>query len=147
MELNLTVQRFDKGHPFYSDAIIENTDINKGAVGKFQAVFGQIIDDNHHRICYTMERLDTLIPEGTYPFTYYFSPLNKCNVVLLKDVPGFEFIELHVANFPYEVKGCTALGEQIDVSKPALIQSRNAFNYLMSVLDGQEGTITYETLK
>jgi len=135
--MKLTVQRFPKGHPFYSDAMD----------GQYQAIFGQMLDENNELICYTMERRDTLTPEGTYPFTYYKSPANQAVVPLLHNIPGFEYVEVHIANFPHEVKGCTAVGVSIDVTKPMLVSSGKAFTKLMSLLNMEAGTITYETFK
>ena len=134
--MNLKVQRFPAGHKLYSDAH-DNFDL--------QGTFGQLVDENGKLICYTLERRDTLIPEGTYPFTYYDSPANKMKVLLLSGVPGFTAIEVHIANFPHELKGCTAVGSTINVNVPQLVGSTIAFNSLMNLLAGSTGTITYET--
>lgn len=90
-----------------------------------------------------MERLDTLIPEGVYKYTMYDSPVNKRKVPLLHDVIGFEFIEIHPANFPSELKGCTAPGFTIDKNKPAIYRSSDAFKTLIEIMD-EEGEITYK---
>jgi hypothetical protein len=143
---NLKVQRFDSAHPLYSDAWIINNDKRAGVVGKFQATFGQCIDaDTAKFICFTMERRDTLIPEGKYPFVWYVSPKNG-RVPLLQNVPGFSWIEHHVANWPYQLEGCTAHGLAIDVKVPALISSRKALAKLFEHLNNEAGTVTYETL-
>jgi hypothetical protein len=133
----MKVQRFSKGHPLYSEA----TD----SVG-IQPIFGQMVDESETRVCYTMERKDTLIPEGTYDFDFYFSPANKLKVPLLKNVPGFEYIEIHPANWPSQLKGCTAVGIGIFPDQAMLSQSVAAFTKLMNLLAGNPGKITYETL-
>jgi len=92
-----TVQRFAKGHPLYSEVAY------KGCI----PVFGRIVDADGAQIHYTMERKDTLIPEGEYDYCFYHSPTNGW-VILLKNVPGFTFIEHHIANWPNQIKGCTA---------------------------------------
>lgn len=71
------------------------------------------VDDKHE--CFTLERHPSdpehpAIKAGTYPVTVYYSPRLKRNVLLLHDVPGREWIEIHNANFVSEVKGCIAVG-------------------------------------
>lgn len=139
--MKLTVQRFEPGHPLYSEA----SDFHNEEY--YKATFGQLVDEQGRLICFTMERRDTLIPEGEYSFSYYKSPANKAVVPLLHAVPSFEYIEVHVANYPHEAKGCTAVGMGIDVHKPMLISSGKAFAALMDKLNMEAGTIKYETLK
>lgn len=119
--MNFNVQRFSNDHHLYSDAEIVHGD------KKYQATFGQFINESGAFIDYTMERRDTLTPEGEYDYSLYHSPINKSIVILLHDVPGFEFIEHHIANWPYELKGCTSHGLSIDIKTPALISSGKAF--------------------
>ncbi len=156
MKLNHKVQRFYPGHHHYSEAsIVHSNEV-------FKATFGQIINDSGEFLHFTMERRDTLIPEGCYEYCFYNSPINGW-VVLLKGVPGYEYIEHHSANWPYQLKGCTAHGLSIDTHTPAIVQSRAALDPWFEVLvkasgkilaggigtivDGDFGTITYETLK
>lgn len=141
--MNLQVKRFPQGHALYSEAM----DIQDSSSIHYKANFGQMEDQNGNFICYTMERRGTLIPEGTYNFSYYKSPANKMVVLLLHNVPSFEFIEVHIANYPHEVKGCTAVGTNIDVHKPMLIGSGKAFMKLMDLLNMCAGNITYSTLQ
>lgn len=138
--MNLIVQRFPIGHVFYSEAIDRHEHC------EYEAIFGQMYSEDIKFVCYTMERKDTLIAEGSYKFTYYKSPVNRMVVLLLHDVPGYEFIEVHIANYPHEIKGCTAVGTTIDVAKPMLIGSGRAFAKLMDLLDMEAGTITYTTI-
>ena len=145
------VQRFAKGHPLYSDSVITNNDPKRGAVGTFKAVFGQFVTAGGEFIHYTMERADTLIKEGSYTYGFYDSPANKCKVILLMEDPDGNNIsarklEHHIANYPFELKGCTAHGMAIDVKKPMIASSGIAFHDLMKLATGP-GVITYETLK
>lgn len=149
--LNFTVQRFLKGHHLYSEVPYKEC----------VPMFGQIIDQSGNLLHYNMERKDTLIPEGTYPYCFYNSPVNGW-VVMLKDVPGFSYIEHHGANWAFQLKGCSAHGLSIDTITPMLIGSQKALiPWFQSVLkasgkilsgdhgtivDGDFGTITYETL-
>lgn len=135
--MNIKIQRFPKGHLLYSEA--------KDSKG-LQAIFGQMVSENGEFICYTMERKDTLIPQGRYTATYYNSPANNSIVPLLHNVPDFTFIEVHVANWPHELKGCTAVGLGINIQTPQLISSGKAFNKLMSFLNMKPVLFIYETL-
>ena len=77
----LTVKRFLPGHVYYSDATITHQ-------GKqYQANFGEMLDESGRHICFTLERRETLTPEGCYPFTLAWSPNNKC-IVPLMDLLG-----------------------------------------------------------
>ncbi len=140
--MNLKVQRFQPGHPLYCSSSVMHD-------GKaYRPVFGRMINpDTNEFLCYTMERYDTLIPEGTYNISYYNSPTNKAIVPLLHDVKGFEFIEMHIANYPYEIKGCTAVGLGINIEVPMLISSGKAFMNLMNKLNMETAKVTYEKLE
>jgi len=148
--MKITIQRFQKGHPLYSNSEITNTNPDKGIIGTFKAIFGQSVTENGDMIDYTMERADTIIPKGIYEFDLYDSPANKCKVIrLTKDPQGNDIkdrkLEHHIANYPYELKGCCAHGKLIDVKTPMLQASGSAFHNLMGLLGEEKtGTITYE---
>lgn len=144
--MDLIIQNFMPGHPFYTDAFVLHTDKDGNKV-KYQSNFGQCIrKDTGEFIDYTLQRRDTQIPFGTYKYIFYNSTANHCVVPLLLDVQGFEKIEHHIANWAFELKGCTAHGLAIDLKVPGLISSRTAFTNLMKLLDNKYGTITYEQL-
>lgn len=94
------------------------------------AVFGELYLDSE-LICLTLERLSKLIPAGTYPVSFYFSPHNQVQVPLLT-VPGREYIEIHPANYPYQLEGCIAVGTTHN--QDSVSNSRFAFALLMSKL-------------
>lgn len=52
----------------------------------------------------------TCIPTGRYEVTKYFSPKHNAEVPLLKEVKGFDFIEIHVGNYPKDTDACLLLG-------------------------------------
>lgn len=83
------------------------------------------------------------IPEGVYNWSLYQSPAHGV-VILLEDVPDRSYIEMHVANFTREIRGCFAVGLELsDIDGDGIIDvknSRNTFNRLLS-LCGQSGTI------
>jgi len=149
--MNLKVQRFPVGHKLYSVAKVTNTDPKKGLVGTFECVFGQWVDDKGNIICFNLERKDTLIAEGTRKFHFYNSPENKLRVPIMEDEPGLgtfnRCLEVHPANFPYELKGCSAPCIGVNAPLGMGITSRAAWDKLMALINNQEGTITYETLK
>lgn len=144
--MKLTVQRFEQGEPGYSDAMVSNNDPHKGVVGTFGFVFGQLLDEQGKFICYTLERKDTLISEGTRAYKFYYSPANRCTVPIFEDAPGSgtfdRCLEMHPANFPYELKGCTAVG--LGLTQVQLTQSQDAFKKVMLLLNDEPGTITHE---
>lgn len=143
--MNFKTQRFSIGHPLYSNVVITNNDPDRGLIGQFQATFGQFINEDGGLQDYTMERRDTLIPEGTYDYSFYNSPDNKMKVLLLHDVPGFNYIEHHPANWPFQLKGCTAHGANVDVKMPQLDNSRNPFLALIAKISAKypEAKLSY----
>ncbi len=149
--MNLKVQRFDKSHPLYTDRWIENIYPEKGLIGKFQSVFGQMVDEDGKFICYTLERKDTLISEGKRKYIFYDSPKNHCRVLLFEDSEGSNTFarkfEFHIANWAYQLEGCTAGGIGITFEIPMLTSSTSAFNKVMSLVGVETGFITHETLK
>lgn len=53
--------------------------------------------------------LNILVGPGVYPLSVYKSPKFNRDVLLL-NVPGHSFIEIHPADFAHELKGCFAPG-------------------------------------
>lgn len=90
--------------------------------------FGILFIDGYFQ-CFTLENTEKIIPAGTYPITFYDSPRNKCIVPLLNNVLGRSEIEMHVANWPTELEGCIAVGNDKDATM--LLNSREAFQALM----------------
>lgn len=93
----------------------------------------------------TIERPKTgenpCIQEGWYIAEKYYSPINKCQVWLLKDVPGRDMIEFHIANWPHQLKGCISPGEMEQTSpmgEPGVMQSTIAFNRFMEYTKDDE---------
>lgn len=129
-KMDFLVERYKKGDPFYSDAVMKHTG-KDGVEREYQAIFGQILEADGGLMHYTMERLDTLIPEGEYEYSLYRSPSNRCVVILLHNVPHYSFIEHHPANWPWELKGCTSHGLIIDIREPMINRSGAAFLHFM----------------
>jgi len=147
----LKIQRFKAGDPFYTEKQITNTAEHCGVVGTFGTTFGQIVNADGNKMSFCLERTDTLIPEGEYDFDIYDSPVNKCEVVRLLNVTGHEDIEIHPANWAYQLKGCCAPCTSIDLNIPQGNVSRTPFNTIMEyvkaqIAKGVPAKITYETI-
>lgn len=93
-----------------------------------KGVFGHLSWDRFD--CVTLERHDTVIPEGTYKVTLYDSPKNKRKVPMLH-VPGRSFIEIHPANWEYQLEGCIAVGENREGF--AIEHSKDTFDQMMAL--------------
>jgi len=75
---------------------------------------------------------ETAIPYGRYRITITHSPKFKRRLPLLMSVPHFEGIRIHAANWPRELEGCIAVGE--NKVKGGLINSRQYEKELTSWL-------------
>lgn len=77
------------------------------------------------------------VPEGTYRVTKYQSP-TKGPVLLLHDVPGRTYIEIHAGNFIRQIEGCVLVGDglkHLDVDGvPDVTNSRAALDRLLAAV-------------
>lgn len=103
--------------------------------------FGVLFVDGFFQ-CVTLENSLKIIPAGTYEFEYYNSPKHKKIVPLLKNVPNRSMIEIHIANWAYELQGCIAVGTKIN--ETMLTESEAAFTKLMKTIYPKPGTIRIE---
>lgn len=130
------------------------------------SVLGQLFVDDV-AFCLTLERADTLTPEGTYALT--LTPSARCaqswlwspdddasatrpawaeaqhRLLLVNDVPGRDGIRIHAANKASELDGCTAVGQarlvdQLTFSRAALVA---LMNRVVPVLLAGSATIQY----
>ena len=111
-------------------------------------IFGIIKDETGKQIAVTLERNfdgKPKIPAGTYLCTRRMSPRFNCELFQVMNVSGHDYIEIHPANWEFELDGCIAVGEQIQPSSKGqmITCSREAFGSLMELQDGvQEFTLT-----
>lgn len=70
----------------------------------------------------------TAIPAGRYAVTMYRSPKHGL-VLLLHNVPGFSFIEIHAGNAASDTRGCILVGE--DRAVDVVLQSKKALSALL----------------
>lgn len=101
-----------------------------------------MLNASSQHICFTLERIFNgapKIPAGTYKAIRRFSPHFKCDLLMLVDVPGHDFIEIHPANWQTQLNGCIAVGDEIVQNTPEtrmLGDSRDAFGKFMESMNG-----------
>ena len=85
------------------------------------------------------QRSVSCIPAGDYESVWYDSPRHG-RVLLLKDVPERDWIELHAANFTRQIEGCICVGSSIKFldgdDTPDVTNSKNTVAALFTALDG-----------
>ena len=97
-------------------------------------------------ICFTLEdekrdvkvKLETRIPAGTYEITlrtvgslhdkYAKSFPNHKGMLWLRNVPGFEFIYIHIGNTDEDTAGCILVGLSLSIGNNMISSSRLAYN-------------------
>jgi len=105
----------------------------------------------------------TRIPDGTYEVTLrtegdfhnrylrrYGSNFHK-GMLWIRDVPGFEYILIHVGNSPKDTAGCLLVGDEPIRNKAFISGSRNAYQDIYPEIaealeNGEEVTITFKTI-
>lgn len=103
--------------------------------------------------CFTLEPARTTpvhpghpcIPAGRYKAILTLSPHMGYTTPELLGVPGRDKIRIHVANFPQELLGCTAVGGAW--KKDAVLGSKDAFQKLMTLMKTEESgewTVEYK---
>lgn len=83
---------------------------------------------------YTLENDKYIIPDGNYSITYTYSPRFGRKMPLISPVPGRSGIRIHAANYPWQLRGCIALGKPLNIKESAILtrslEHCNAFHYL-----------------
>ena len=122
--------------------------------------FGRLEDDEHQRLCYTLEEPwrdengdglgDTgvsRIPAGRFPWRVAPSPKRGYDVVWIDKVPGRKAVQIHRGNTVEHTEGCVLVGTSFGVldGKPAVLDSKTAFAALMQRLgSATSGWLTVE---
>lgn len=121
--------------------------------------------------CFTLEdeyRTDkvwgeTRIPDGTYSielrteggfdqrYTYKFGKNFHKGMLWIKDVPGFEYIFIHIGNTDDDTAGCLLVGTTADKNKNFIGNSTGAYKSFYpkvarALLNGEKVKITYKTI-
>ena len=112
-----------------------------------RSVSGELFVDSQFE-CYTLEPSRTspvhaghpCIPAGVYSVVFTPSPHLGYITPELLDVPGRSDIRIHVGNFPKDSLGCVLVGQA--AAADTVLESRQAFNKLMTLLKTALGNIT-----
>lgn len=112
---------------------------------KIDGIFGEMFTEDLMFFCHTLEHaypnengvgFFAKIPAGDYLCKRRFSPKFQCDVFEIMDVPGHDFIEIHIANYNEELDGCIApglgLGKTLNGGR-MLTSSKKAFDALMEL--------------
>lgn len=93
----------------------------------------------------------TAIPLGRYQVVPYDSPKHNMEVPLLKNVPGFSMIEIHIGNTFHDTQGCILLGCTYSLTPEVqkVVYSRKAYFHFYEWIkqqwrDGNEVWLTVE---
>lgn len=120
--------------------------------------------------CYTLEDEyrsvkkwgETRIPAGTYKvklrteggfdtkYLHKFGGVFHKGMLWIKDVPGFEYILIHIGNDEDDTAGCLLVGNSVNnnqITRAFLSNSTNAYKSMYpkvrdAIIEGQEVTIT-----
>lgn len=107
--------------------------------GNNQVLGELLLYDRFRRIfdCKVLQRFPG-IPVGNYKATIYKSPKLKREVLLLNDVPGHEYIEIHNGNYYYDSSLCFLVGKDFtDIDSDGLqdvTDSRNTLDRLLKLI-------------
>lgn len=121
--------------------------------------------------CYTLEDeyravkkyAETRIPDGTYKitlrtvggfhkrYTKKFGDDFHHGMLWVRDVPGFEYILIHIGNDDEDTAGCLLVGTSSDAYKGFIGGSTTAYKRMYpkiakALLNGEDVNITYETI-
>ena len=103
--------------------------------------------DGEERLVETLElpwrdnqRGISCVPEGTYECKLAFSPSRKCYVYWLQNVPGRQDVQIHIGNFPKDIRGCILLGRER--GKDMVAHSKIAFDRFMARMGGKDFTLS-----
>ena len=92
--------------------------------------------------CYTLElpwrnnkRNISCIPPRKYKCRQRRYNKGGYQAIELVDVPDRSHIMIHKGNFPNDVKGCVCVGTVVDYNRPAVFNSKVAFDLLMEYFE------------
>jgi hypothetical protein len=105
--------------------------------------FGNLQIDTDPFKCVTLEKSSTLIPVGVYDLLFMWS--NHFQQIMPHViVPGRTAIEIHWANYPTQLDGCTALGTQTDLQSDMIEESKDAWiGFVQAITDQPAIKIKY----
>jgi hypothetical protein len=102
--------------------------------------------DGEERLCETLElpwrdnqRGISCIPEGVYECKMAHSPSRGYPVYWLQNVPGRQDVQIHIGNFPKDIRGCILLGEERGDNQ--VVHSKVAFDKFMERMGRKDFTL------
>jgi len=110
----------------------------------------------------TKVRGETRIPAGTYQITlrteggfheryaHKFGAMHK-GMLWVRNVPGFEYILIHIGNTDADTAGCLLVGDEVKTQERKLLYSKNCYVRIYervsaAILAGECVGITYEDI-
>jgi hypothetical protein len=104
-------------------------------------IFGELRTEKGDLFCQTLEHAfcvnglyKAAIPPGTYECVRYHSTKHGYDVFMLKDVPGHDFIEIHIGCINEDSEGCILLG--LEAREKMILESHRAFDNFMALQAG-----------
>jgi hypothetical protein len=91
-------------------------------------------DDTPEHIAAVKVHGRTAIPTGCYRVGLRDSPKHGPNTLYLRDVPGFQFIDVHAGNSAADTEGCQLVGLTRDEVAGTVGESRLALEELRAVV-------------
>jgi hypothetical protein len=82
---------------------------------------------------------ETAIPYGTYQAEVSYSPKFKRDLLLIKNVKGFEGIRVHSGNLASDSMGCVLLGKNTHVGM--LSESKKTLEAFMKKIEGEQDIV------
>lgn len=141
--------------------IATNADETIGVLYVDGDVFCHTLEDQHQK---TKVPNETCIPAGTYDiklrpimdgnvnarYTDKFPAMHR-GMLWLQDVPGFEWIYLHMGNTDDHTSGCILVGQQCHITDQGIFtinRSQAAYTHLYKsvVKAAENGTLTIEVI-
>lgn len=105
-------------------------------------IFGRFYDDANNILCSTLEHAFVqpggnylpIIPPGAYTCQRRLSPKFGYDVFEVLDVPGHDYVEIHIGDWNKDSDGCILLGSSSDGSR--IYESAKAFKAFMDLQSG-----------
>jgi Family of unknown function (DUF5675) len=114
-------------------------------------IFGKLIDGFGNLIAVTLEHafeqpdgsFAPAVPPGVYTCLRRLSPEFGYELFCLQNVPGHDYVEIHIGNFNKDSKACILLGQSVtgDANGQMITNSKVTFEKFM---DDQTGVNSWE---
>ena len=107
-------------------------------------IFGVVVSEEADLTLFSLERsfknkdetYSPVIPAGTYTCIRRHSPKLGYELFMLTNVPGHDFIEIHIGNKNGDSTGCILIG--LARTSTCILDSRKAFDRFMALETGTD---------